>query len=298
MTPIKSMTGFGRAEKASDLGTLTIELKTVNHRYLDSRVHFPRELSMLEIPLINRIKKQLSRGKLEMTIRWQPSEALISRAQFNEALLRQYLEELGGIAENLGRNDTVSFEYLLGLPGIMQKGCETAPDEALLALGTEVLDEALGVLVEVRSREGQALAEELSSRLENMSRMRDEIHERAPEVTAIYRERLKKKADEWARAASVQVEDGRLEVEVMLFADRSDVTEELVRLSTHIQAFREMLDAPDGAPQGKPMEFLVQELLRETNTVASKSRDTSITATVLQMKSEIEKIREQVMNVE
>jgi len=298
MSPLKSMTGFGRADLSSDIGSFAVEIKAVNHRFLDARIHLPRELSSLEIPLLKTLKSRLGRGKVEVSVRWTPSGHAVARMRFNRELLREYQAELALRAVPLRPEDAVPFEYVLSLPGVAEKDAPQVDQEEILKLADDALVQALDILVAEREREGVVLERELLLRLDNMASMRTQIEEQSGEVVEAFRQRLAKKAAEWAEATSLQVEGGRLETEVMMFAERSDITEELTRLAAHLEAYREAMAADDDAPRGKPLEFLTQELLRETNTIASKARDTSILSTVLAMKHEIEKIREQVMNVE
>jgi uncharacterized protein (TIGR00255 family) len=295
---LRSMTGFGRAEASSDIGSITVEIKSVNHRFLDARVHLPRDLSLLEIPLSRRVKKRLERGKVEVSVKWTPSPELAGGVSFNEELIRRYEADVAHIANALGReHENVPLEYLLSLPGAADKEARDDLSETIGKQAAEVLDAALDNLIAEREREGVPLAEEIAYRLDELERHRNAVEERREEVVDAYRQRLSKRAEEWAQSAEVELDKGRIESEILVFAEKSDVREELVRLEAHIKAFRDLLGEKKNA-KGKPMEFLTQELLRETNTTASKARDTDILSSVLEMKNEIEKIREQVMNIE
>ena len=294
-----SMTGFGRAEGASELGSFVMEIKSINHRFLELHINLPRDLAALELPLTRIVREKLTRGKVDVFVRWNPSPDLQPRTEFNQSILQHYNLETCRIAKELGReNETVSLEYLLGLPGTTENQSVSIDQTALFALAPETLLRALDVITAERRREGEALDAEIRNRLTQLENLRVAVEARREEVIAIYRDRLRKKAAEWAQMANIQLDPGRLEAEVLLFADRSDVTEELVRLQAHIAAFYAALDGANSEAQGKSLEFLTQELLREANTLASKSRDTSITTSVLGMKNEIEKIREQILNVE
>ncbi|MFP4382321.1 MAG: YicC/YloC family endoribonuclease [Candidatus Sumerlaeia bacterium] len=301
MSPIMSMTGFGRGDASNHLGCFEMEIKSVNHRFLESRVHLPRQIQMnfLE-PALNRLlKTKFQRGKVDVSVRWSPSPEAQARARFNRDLIREYSEELEEVAKNCGRPDEkVSLEYILSLPGVSETDIPELDETELQNLAGAALGEAMDHLLEERRREGGALESELRQRLENIAELREKVLERREQVLENYRERLMKKAEEWARDTSIQIEPGRLESEIMMYADRSDITEELVRLQAHIEAFLKALDSPEDEAQGKPLDFLTQELLRETNTIASKSRDTDLASSVLVMKNEIEKIREQILNVE
>lgn len=298
MSPISSMTGFGRGQNISDTGTFVVEIKSVNHRYAEIKVYVPREMGALELPLTRVVKEKVSRGKIDVSVRWTPSLQFAPRAVFNVPLLERYEVEIAEISGNLQRHERVPLDFLLSLPGVMDKSSTTLDEEALQASVDVALADALAAFSADRAREGAALAAEIGQRLDNLESLRSSIAGRVGEVVEAYRLRLLKKAEEWAQIGSVQIDPGRLEAEVLMFADRSDITEELVRLQTHIAAFRQAIKGGSGEAQGRPMEFLTQELLREVNTIASKSRDTAIAAHVLTMKNEIEKVREQVLNVE
>ena len=298
MAGTMSMTGFGTGESRSELGVFAVEIKSVNHRFLEPRVYLPRELSSLELPLTRLVKDRLGRGKVDVSVRWTPSPECLPKAAFSLAVLRQYEAAVREAAGLLGRDETVSLEFLLGLPGVMETTATDADTSPLAELAASAINQALDALVEERRREGAVLEREVLSRLDNLAGLAQEVEARREQVVEAYRERLRKKAEEWAQTASFQLEPGRLEAEVLMFAERSDITEELVRLRAHVEAFRAAFTGTSAGPQGKPMEFLSQELLREANTMASKSRDTAVSSAVLGMKNEIEKIREQILNVE
>jgi uncharacterized protein (TIGR00255 family) len=298
MSPIRSMTGFGRSEVTTPLGVFCVEIKAVNHRFLDARVHLPREFSALEIPMLKTVKDRVGRGKLEVLVRWTPAGGTAFLQRFNRPALEVYQRDLREMAQSLGHADGPSFEFLLGLPGVAEKEFSLFDSPELLEQAQQALNEALDELLAERLREGRALVLEFLERLDALERLRLRVEERQPEVTEAYRARLDKRAEEWAKMASVELDKIRLETEVLMFAERADVREELVRLNTHLAAFRQMLDLEDDKSQGRQMEFLCQELLREANTIASKARDTAIISSVLEMKNEIEKIREQIMNIE
>ena len=299
MSALRSMTGFGRAEKSAAVGNFAVEIRSVNHRFLDVHVALPRDLSWLEMPLMAAAKGRLARGKVEALVRWTPAPDHVPRARFNAALLDAYAVELARIAEELGRREEkVSLEFLLTLPGVQEREAMDADQEAILALAEATLGEALERLVAERTREGAALHATFRGLLGGLLERRAQVEARRGEVVEVYRQRLRKRAAEWAESAQVRVDEARLETEILLYAERSDISEELMRLGVHLQAFTALLDATDDKPLGKPMEFLAQEMLRETNTIASTSRDAAILSTVVEMKNEIEKIREQVLNVE
>ena len=295
---INSMTGFGRGQYVSEAGTFVVEIKSVNHRYAEIKVYVPREMSALELPLTRKVKERVARGKIDIALKWTPSPQFAGHVAFNVPLLERYEVEIAVISGNLQRNERIPLDFLLALPGVMEKASNSSDDDEFSAPASLALNEALIAFSADRAREGEALAAEIKLRLASLESLRESIAGRVGEVVEAYRKRLSKKAEEWAQAGSVQIDSGRLEAEVLMFADRSDITEELVRLQAHLAAFRQSISGESAEPQGKPMEFLTQELLREVNTIASKSRDTAIASTVLTMKNEIEKAREQVLNIE
>ncbi|HUT26402.1 MAG TPA: YicC/YloC family endoribonuclease [Sumerlaeia bacterium] len=299
MSPVRSMTGFGAAEGSSELGSMRMEVKSVNHRFLEPRIRLPRELGDLELPMMRIIREKLQRGKVDVNVHWTPAPAYIPRLAFNQTVLRRYRDEIAALAEPLDMNGEVSLEYLLALPGVADTDTPEVHEPQLLALASDTLEQALNALIAERRREGASLEEELASRLDQLDQARKDIDQRRVEVVDAMRARLAKKAEEWAQSLSIQIDPDRLEGEVLLFAERADITEELVRLRAHIEAFRRLLaSSPERESQGKPMEFLSQELLREANTIASKCRDTTVSSLTLGIRNEIEKIREQVQNVE
>lgn len=298
MTMTCSMTGFGRGESCSEIGAFTVEVRSVNHRYLESRVHVPRQLGVLEGALTRMIKSRIRRGKVDASVKWQPAPRYGARVRFNQAMLQEYMIELEEMLAALGRETSLPVPYLLDLPGVSETE-EPAIDEAeLLSLAGEALVAALENLNREREREGAELRKDILTRIETLKQQRLSILEQRETAAEKWREKMRAKAEQWASAEGVQIEPGRLEQEVLLLVERSDITEELVRLEAHFTAFEEAFVSSDAPSLGKALEFLTQELLRETNTIASKSRDSAIAGAVLTMKGEIEKIREQVLNLE
>lgn len=295
---IRSMTGFGAAESESPIGRLSIEARSVNNRFLDISLRLPRDFNALEMNLRALIKDYLSRGKVDLTIKWRISPEMAPRMEINEDALEDYARQIRAIQQRLGDNAPLPLAYLLELPGVTGGALSSQiEEEAMWAALREVAVEALRRLSEDRLREGEVLANDLRTHLRTIAAQRETVRTGAEEVVQKFRERLAKKIDEWREQSNAAIEEGRLEAEVLFFADRSDISEELVRLGSHLEKFTATLDQPKGAV-GRDLDFLTQELLREINTIGSKARDTSITNSVLAMKGAVEKIREQVQNVE
>jgi uncharacterized protein (TIGR00255 family) len=287
------MTGFGRAEAPLAEGQATIEVRAVNSRHLDVRVKLPRELGALEPELRARASRHFARGQVEVSLRLAPLE-LVPQVQIDERAARRYAEAAARLVRELGLEGGLSPAALLTLPGVVQLG-EADTDlaglrEALLA-GTEA---ACRAAAEMRSREGAEIARDLLSRLERVEAGVGEIEARAEEVHKGVRERLLRRLA--TLSAEVEADSGRLEQELVYWADRQDISEEIVRLRSHVGQFRETLDR-DG-PVGRRLEFLLQEIGREVNTLGSKPGDAAVSARVVDLKAELERVREQVLNVE
>jgi uncharacterized protein (TIGR00255 family) len=289
------MTGFGSAEGNVLGGRLRIEIRTVNHRYYSPQVRLPAELATTEQPLREHLRRLLDRGHVSVSVRWLESP----RAE-------------GGIAVDLARARQVvaalkELKKKLRLKGEPELGFVARHPDVLLAAGNgdaeapvtwealePIVDAAAREVLAMRAREGEALATDLRARLDALEAGAKVVEERAPARLTAELERLKRAVAELA--AGVKVDEQRLAVEIALLADRVDITEELVRLRTHIAACREALRGDSRS--GKQLGFLAQELLREVNTIGSKGNDAAITQTVIAMKGELERVREQIENLE
>ncbi len=286
---VHSMTAFARRDAHTPWGDLAWELRSVNHRYLDIGRRLPDLLRALEPALREAVAARLKRGKLELVLSFQPREAAAG-LDLDEDLLRR-LVELAHRVEVLAHNVTgLSTADLLNWPGVVQTAEVDA--EALQQAALDLLDRALDDLVATRAREGERLAGLVIERLDRMQAVVDEVRGFLPELVPAYRQRLEERLAE----VRDQLEPGRLEQEMVLFAQKADVTEELDRLEAHIKEVRRVL--AQGGPVGRRLDFLMQELNREANTLGSKATDLRLTNAAVELKVLIEQVREQVQNIE
>ena len=286
---IRSMTAYASAEATGPAGTLSCELRTVNHRYLELSPRLPDELRSFESLLRERIGAKLSRGKLDITVRVRATEVRGDALQINEALVDKLAELAHGMASRFP-DMRIELTELLRFPGVMQE--TPIEPEAQQAALFEVLDRALDVLTATREREGEKLGEILHEKLDGIERVVADVRGWMPEIRVALRARLE------SRLADIKqpIEPGRLEQELVLQITRTDVDEELDRLSTHIGETRRVLGLQE--PVGRRLDFLMQEFNREANTLGSKSVDARSTNAAVELKVLIEQMREQVQNIE
>lgn len=291
------MTGFGRGSAAGEKFRATLELRSVNSRFLEIRAKVPRALNFLEPPLREALEKKLSRGAIDLTLTIQPLEPSLV-AQFDEELARAYHERAESFAEKFGLSHGLTALSLLKLPGVMVTEnpaiFESEPEVPKVAL--RALDEALENLLVMRRREGEKLVKVLERELAEISSHRDWVHQHRQELNERYARKLQGRVKDWMEKNRAAVDEGRLYQEVAHYLDRSDVTEELDRLASHLKQCEDTLHS--GRPSGKRLEFLAQELGREVNTIGAKSDQAQVTNHVVEMKLTLEKIREQVQNLE
>jgi uncharacterized protein (TIGR00255 family) len=291
------MTGFGRASRQFEGFTLEVEARSVNHRHLDLRIRLPRVLSDHETAIKQRFQGRVSRGKVDVTV----SLAMGSNAttvEIDEAVAAKYVEAARLLRERHQLDDDLDCADLLALPGVTRI-VETEVDPViLLGPAEEVIEEAIAALVAMRASEGETLATELGSRLLRIDQLADAFGARAEEVVAVAKQRLRKRAEQIEREVGL-LDEARLHQEIVIAADRLDITEELVRIRSHVAQFRETMASTDRhEPVGRRLDFLLQELGREANTVGSKASDAPLAQDVVELKTELERIREQVQNVE
>ncbi|HOE95722.1 MAG TPA: YicC family protein [Candidatus Sumerlaeota bacterium] len=296
--PILSMTGYGRAQSATPFGQFTVEVRTVNNRFQDVSISAPREMPQLESPLRNLLRSRIARGKIDCRVRHAPlADQALPQVRINVEAARVYIHELEKLSR-LGAAPEIPLQMLTQLPGVMEIQTAEIDEQALWEAVAPVALRALDALDEERGREGEALAAQLGQLVDELERLVEEVEAKRSAVVERFRERLAARVAELQDSLRAQLEPGRLEMEVALYADRGDVSEETVRLRAHLARARELLQ-PDGRePVGKNLDFLNQEILREINTICSKARDTELTATGLGMKSIAEQMREQVQNIQ
>lgn len=298
---IKSMTGFGSTVVSeSALGEVSVEVRSLNNRFLDLSVRVPRELNSAEARIREAVKSRLRRGKVDLYIRFVPAAGAQALYDINSHALQHYAQQFFDAAAHLPTEASRSLDLaaLLQLPGVITPAPAAAEDGPLIQLVLTAVDQVLDRLETARQEEGKALAAAICGHLDRLSDVRRDIETTKDELLEQYRRRLQDRMEVLGKTIEAAIDPARVETEIMLYADKSDITEELVRLDAHFESFRKLLATSSGEPVGKSMDFLVQELLRETNTVGNKARGVSVASRIVEMKSEIEKIREQVQNLE
>jgi uncharacterized protein (TIGR00255 family) len=286
---IRSMTAFASAETETPWGALAFELRSVNHRYLELNPRLPEELRALEPALRERVAAKLTRGKVDVNLRYRPSDAAAAEIRLNDALLERLERTAAAIGERFPKLVT-DFTRLLEWPGVLLR--EEVDQEGLRHAALELLERALDDMLATRSREGERLGVFLRERLEGIARIVADVRGWVPEIRTALRARLETRLAEIKQPA----DPGRLEQELVLQLSRMDVDEELDRLSAHIAEARRILGLPDAV--GRRMDFLMQEFNREANTLGSKSVDQRTTQAAVELKVLIEQMREQVQNIE
>ena len=291
---IKSMTGFGRAEAVSRERKVSVELKSVNHRYLDLNIKMPKRLSYFEGEIRNVMKTYIRRGKVDVFITYEDYTMGGMALKYNAELAKEYLGYLNQMSEELGIENDIRVSTLSRYPDVFTME-EQAPDEEELWSFLEgPLHEACRKFVETREREGANLKRDLLEKLNGLEAKVDIVEKRSPEVVKAYREKLEAKMHELLD--DNQIDDSRIAAEVILFSDKICNDEETVRLRSHIHGMRKILDENEGV--GRKMDFMAQEMNREANTILSKSNDLTVSNAAIDLKTEIEKIREQIQNIE
>lgn len=290
---MKSMTGYGRARSTREEYEITVELRAVNHRYLDCTVKVPRVYGFLEEVVKKAAVEHIARGKVEIYI---TVNALGGNAKivYNEKVAAQYLSALTKLRDKFDIRDDISVMALAKMPDVLTEEKEEADAEVLSRAVLEVLQEALLGFDQMRKAEGEKLAQDVSRRGLTILQMIEKVEQRSPESVCEYREKLEKRMQEVL--ATTAIDPQRILTEAALFADKVAVDEETVRLRSHIAQMATMLH--DTVPVGRKLDFLVQEMNREANTIGSKVNDAELAKIVVDLKSEIEKIREQIQNIE
>jgi uncharacterized protein (TIGR00255 family) len=293
---IRSMTGYGRAESVITGRKFMIEMKSVNHRYLEISLRLPGMLLSMESEIKKRIGEQFSRGRIEATVRVDSdgNSEIGDRFTLNLPLARNYHALLCQLNEELHLGDQITLAMMAGFRDVFVP-TEPVQDPAVLWEGlAKVLDEAIRTLTEMRVREGESLQRDLTARLSLAAGILERISGRAPQVVLEYQKRLGDRIRELT--GGMVIDESRLLQEVAIMAEKSDITEEIVRFRSHIDQFTDLLTMGDGA--GRKIDFLIQEMGREINTIGSKSGDAEISRSVIEIKSELGKLREQVQNIE
>ena len=291
---IKSMTGYGRGQQIIDGREITVEIKSVNHRYFEFSARVPRAYGYLEEKLKSFVQGKVSRGKVDVGVTIFNIEGKDAQIEVNQSIAVGYIDALRKANEAIGLTDDLALSQLIRLPDIFNVIKTTEDEEVIWNSVKCVADEALSNFVSMREIEGQKMKDDINSRLTYISELVAKVEERSPLVTDAYRERLYNKISEILN--DKKIDEQRILTEAAIFSEKTAVDEETVRLRSHIQQFTVLLNSTDAV--GRKLDFLIQEFNRESNTIGSKAQDVEITRIVVELKSEIEKIREQIQNIE
>jgi len=291
---IRSMTGYGRGE-AQEAGTVfTVEIKTVNHRYSDVSIKIPRQMSFLEDKVRNIVNKSLSRGKIDIFISYENSDDDSKNAVVDEPLARAYINALCHLRDEYNLTDDITVSLVAKFPDVVKIETADEDEEKLWSTLKKAVESGIASLIQMRENEGQKLKNDLIIKSEIISKSLLEIKKRSPNVVNEYRQKLQCRISELL--GQTTVDESRIAMETAMFADRCSIDEEIVRLDSHLQQLSATLNIEQSI--GRKLDFLIQEMIREINTIGSKANDLEIIKEVLDIKSEIEKMREQVQNIE
>lgn len=291
---IKSMTGFGRCEIQEAERKLTVEMKSVNHRYLDVNIKMPKKLNFFEAAIRNELKNYIQRGKVDLFITYEDFTETNVCVKYNRELAAEYMNYIAQMAEDFGLDNDVRVSTLSRYPEILTMEEQTIDEEELWQLLHKAIKGAAEGFVDTRIKEGENLKNDLLEKLDGMLAHVAFITERSPQIITEYKQKLEDKVKELL--SDTNVDENRLLMEVTIFADKVCVDEELVRLKSHIETTRETL--LQGGSIGRKLDFIAQEMNREANTILSKSSDLEISNRAIELKTEIEKVREQIQNIE
>ncbi|SFA79310.1 TIGR00255 family protein [Acetitomaculum ruminis DSM 5522] len=291
---IKSMTGFGRYEFSNDEQKITVEIKSVNHRYLDASIKMPKKFSMFESDIRNILKDYLVRGKVDLFVTYEDYTEKESVIVYNRKIAKAYVEYCDEMSKEFEIPNNLSAEILVRYPEVIETRDEKKDDEALGEIIFDTVRHACESLVETRKSEGSKLCEDIMKKLDGMITDVDYIEKRSPETVIAYRAKLKEKLDEVL--SDTELDENRIAAEVVIYADKVCVDEETVRLRSHIEHMKQTLNL--GGSVGRKLDFIAQEMNREANTILSKAGDIDISNHAINLKTEIEKVREQIQNIE
>ncbi len=289
-----SMTGYGRGVKSTADYCITIDIKSVNHRYLDINFRIPKNYAYLEDKLRRDLTQFVSRGKIDVSVNIESFLDNRIQINLNHSVVAAYLSSAAELKGMYAVPGELDLQTLVKLPEVFELTPVEEDQETVSQIASEALNEAMNALLAMRRREGEKLVEDFIQRIGSLSHLRQRLAQWAPSVVELYRERLTKRIQELT--GGIEVDPNRIAVEIALFADRSDINEELVRIESHLQQFTHALNLDE--PIGRKLDFLIQELNREINTIGSKANDLQISQIVIEFKAELEKLREQVQNIE
>lgn len=291
---IKSMTGFGRNEVSEEKRKITVEIKSVNHRYLDVNIKMPKKLGFFEAAIRTELKKYMQRGKVDVFIAYEDFTESNVCVKYNKELAAEYMGYLEKMAEDFGLDNDIRVSALSRYPEILTMEEQSVDEEEIWKALCGAVQGAAEKFVETRLKEGEALKNDLIAKLDGMLDHLSFIEERSPQLVEEYKDKLRERVRELLE--DTQIEENRLLLEVTLFADKICVDEELVRLRNHIETTRQTL--VDGGSIGRKLDFIAQEMNREANTILSKTNNMEISNRAIELKTEIEKVREQIQNIE
>ena len=291
---IRSMTGFGRCEVQKESRKFTVELKSVNHRYLDANIRMPKKFNQFEGELRNLIKKYVARGKVDIFITYENNDEGEGSLKYNKAMAAEYVKYFKQMAADFGLDNDMRASTLSRLPEVLTMDECTEDEDELWAGLKEAFVGALENIVKTRTVEGENLKADILDKLDGMEKLVSYIEERSPEIVAEYRAKLTEKVNEVL--ADSTIDENRMAAEVIMFVDKVCTDEEVVRLRSHISHMRETLEEKDGI--GRKLDFIAQEMNREANTILSKANDKDVSNCAIGLKTEIEKVREQIQNIE
>lgn len=291
---IKSMTGFGRCEITEGQRKFTVELKSVNHRYLDVNIRMPKKLNFFESAIRNLLKQYAQRGKVDIFITYEDSSENQVALKYNAALAEEYLSYLKQMQESFGLDNDIRVSTLSRYPEVLTMEEQVVDEEELWNGLEKALKGAFTQFVEARTVEGENLKKDILAKLDEMLELVAYIETRSPEIVTEYRAKLENKVKELL--GDTQIDEGRLAAEVIIFADKICTDEETVRLKSHIEHMRSTLEEKEGI--GRKLDFIAQEMNREANTILSKANDLDVSNHAIDLKTGIEKVREQIQNIE
>ena len=291
---IKSMTGFGRCEIQQDSKKFTVELKSVNHRYLDVNIRMPKKFNFFETSIRTLLKSYANRGKVDIFITYEDLSQAQSSVKYNPLIAAEYMKYFKQMEEEFGLENDINVSALARFPEVLTMEEQVEDEEELWNGLKKALEGAFAQFVETRITEGENLKEDILAKLTFLEQEVSEVEERSPQIVAEYRKKLEEKVAELL--ADTQMEENRLAAEVILYADKICTDEEVVRLKSHIQHMRATLEEKEGI--GRKLDFIAQEMNREANTILSKANDIEVSNHAISLKTEIEKIREQIQNIE
>lgn len=291
---IKSMTGFGRCELSNEKRKITVELKSVNHRYLDVNIRMPKKLNFFESAIRTLLKKYMQRGKVDMFISYEDYSEQTLAVKYNATIAKEYLTYLQQMADEFNLENDIRVSSLSRYPEVLTMEEQSADEDELWSDLSQAIREACTQFVATRTTEGEHLKQDLVEKLHHMRDNVDKVEQRAPQIIAEYRSKLMEKVNELL--GDTQIDEARLSTEIILFADKICTDEETVRLKSHITSMLNALERSEGI--GRKLDFIAQEMNREANTILSKSNDLETSDIAIELKTEIEKVREQIQNIE